>query len=189
MVSRHPFWPTNCETLQGAFVPSKLLCTIFFMWARAEKNLYFCQILQTKFDHFYTKLPVISSGLREEGSEGLVGRPPSQWFDPLPTQRVPFELFWDIHFWLTDPRVFLNAPSVPIYTNFEWGSKFSNKMSKNVFFGFFFQKFAGGLENFFKMGSSEWFGKAQKKKVEKISDVFLKILDPTLPVIQKLWAK
>ena len=45
-------------------------------------------------------------------------RPPSR-ICPLPTQRSPFVLFSDIHFWLTDLKIFLKAPLAPIYTNYE----------------------------------------------------------------------
>ena len=61
-------------------------------------------------------------------------------FDPLPTQRVPFELFCDMHFWLTDPKIFLNAPLAPIfYTNYEGGANYE-------LFGVFFQIIACGAE-------------------------------------------
>ena len=31
----------------------------------------------------------------------------------------PFLLFWNIHFWLSDPKTFLKAPLAPEYTNFD----------------------------------------------------------------------
>ena len=34
-------------------------------------------------------------------------------------KEFPFELFWDINFWLADPITFLKAPLAPKYTNFE----------------------------------------------------------------------
>ena len=36
--------------------------------------------------------------------------------DALPPAHQGFALFWDIHFLLTDPKIFLKAPK---YTNFE----------------------------------------------------------------------
>ena len=45
--------------------------------------------------------------------------PPTQGFDLQPTQRVPLWYFFRFHFWPTDPKIFLKAPSSPIYTNFE----------------------------------------------------------------------
>ena len=59
-----------------------------------------------------------------------------QGFDPLPTQRVPFDIFSEIHFWPTDPNIFLKAPSAPIYANFE-GERAPKKRN---FFVKFFQK-------------------------------------------------
>ena len=35
----------------------------------------------------------------------------------------PFELFSDIQFWLTDPKIFLKALLAPIYTNFKGGMR------------------------------------------------------------------
>ena len=42
-----------------------------------------------------------------------------QRFDPLPTQRVPLWYFLRNPFLVTDPKIFLEAPSGPIYNNFE----------------------------------------------------------------------
>ena len=39
-----------------------------------------------------------------------VERPFPQGFDPLPTQSAPFDTFSEIHFWPTDPKIFLKAP-------------------------------------------------------------------------------
>ena len=57
--------------------------------------------------------------------------PPPQGFEPLPTQRAPFVLFWDIQFWLTDLEIFPKAPLAPIYTNFEGGAR----AEKTQFYG------------------------------------------------------
>ena len=55
------------------------------------------------------------------GGGGYVADTPTpQGFDPLPTQRVPpFDTFSEIHFWPTDPKIFLKAPLAPIHTNFK----------------------------------------------------------------------
>ena len=59
----------------------------------------------------------------------------------------PFVLFWDIHFWLTDPKIFLKAPLAPIYTNFKGERapkkcnflvKVFQKVSNKTFFVLFF---------------------------------------------------
>ena len=38
---------------------------------------------------------------------------------PADTKGHAFVLFWDITFWLTDPEVFLKAPSAPMHTSLE----------------------------------------------------------------------
>ena len=71
---------------------------------------------------------------------GAVGRTPP-FRDSTPCR--PFALFSDIHFWLTDLKIFLMAP---IYTNFEGGARAEKtrffgqhfpKMPKNAFFRLF----------------------------------------------------
>ena len=63
----------------------------------------------------------------------------SQGFDPLPTQRVPFDTFSEIHFWPTDPKIFLKAPLAPICTNFE-EERGARVKKKRDFFVKIFQK-------------------------------------------------
>ena len=131
-----------------------------------------------------------SSGFRGGGGGTSSGIRPSS--DP---NGPPFVLFWDIHFWLTDLKTFLKASVAPIYTNFEGERalkkrnflvKFSKKCLKTPFFGLF-HKFACCAENFVKLGSLYWLGKALtqkinlvdlKKKVDKIFKTFLKIRLP-----------
>ena len=78
------------------------------------------------------------------------GRPlPSGIRPPADPNGPPFGTFKEIHFWPTDPKIFLRAPLAPIYTNFEgerapkkrvFLSKFSKKCPKNGFLTcFFFQ--------------------------------------------------
>ena len=45
--------------------------------------------------------------------------PPSGIRPPVDPKGPPFDTFSEIHFWQTDPKIFLKAPSAPIYTNFE----------------------------------------------------------------------
>ena len=52
---------------------------------------------------------------------------PSQGFDPLPTQRVPFLYYFEIYFRLTDPEIFLK---------FEM-PKILNRFFRSVFFSKF----------------------------------------------------
>ena len=87
--------------------------------------------------------------LGEGGGRGG-GRSFPQGFDPLPTQRVPppFDTFSEIHFWPTDPKIFLKAPLAPIYAIFEgerapkkriFFVKIFQKVPKNGFFDCFFK--------------------------------------------------
>ena len=49
----------------------------------------------------------------------------------------PFDTFSEIHFWPTDPKIFIKAPLAPIYTNFE-GERAPKKNA--IFFVKIFQK-------------------------------------------------
>ena len=44
---------------------------------------------------------------------------PSGIRPPADPKGPPFDTFSEIHFWPTDPKIFLKAPLAPIYTNFE----------------------------------------------------------------------
>ena len=75
---------------------------------------------------------------------------------------TPFTLFWDILFWLTDPKNnFLKAPLAPIYTNFEGGVRAEKKRD---FLVTIFQK----------VPQKAFLGLFLKKK---------------LPAVQKIWSK
>ena len=63
------------------------------------------------------------------GGSGI--RPPA---DP---KGPPFDTFSEIHFWRTDPRIFLKAPLAPVYTNFE-GERAPKKNA--IFLSTFFKK-------------------------------------------------
>ena len=106
-----------------------------------------------------------------------------------------FDTFSEIHFWPTDPKIFLKAPLAPIYTNFEgerapkktrfFCQNFSKSAQKRLFWQFFFQKFACGAENLAKMGAKKCFGRAPKinfvdlkKKRSSNFRFFLKIRPP-----------
>ena len=64
-------------------------------------------------------LPIPSSGF--SGNRGGGGANAFSLRDSTPAdpKGPPFVLFWDIHVWLTDLKIFLLAPLGPIYTNFE----------------------------------------------------------------------
>ena len=55
-------------------------------------------------------------------------RPPAD-----PKGPPPFDTFSEIHFWPTDPKIFLKASSAPIYTNFE-GERAPKGGARAVFF-------------------------------------------------------
>ena len=64
-----------------------------------------------------TPVSISRGGFRGGGGGGgraLSGIPP-----PADPKGPPFDTFLEIHFWLTDPKIFLKAPLAPIYTNFE----------------------------------------------------------------------
>ena len=120
-------------------------------------------------------------------------RPPVG-FDPLPTQRVPLWYFLRNPFWPTDPKTFLNAPSPPIYTNFEWGpraeknaifrSKVFKKCLKTPFLACFFLNFACCAKNLAKIGTRTVLWESSKnqfgrpKKMSKFSKIFWKSAPP-----------
>ena len=136
---------------------------------------------------------------RADLGEGGWGRTPPtpQQFDYLPIQREgsPFVLFWDINFWLTDPKIFLKATSIPQHTSFEDGAlakktpflfkKFQKCLfcakAKKIFFWHEFKNFPAGQKNWAKrglfralweLGKSIWL---TLKKVDKIFESDLKI--------------
>ena len=49
--------------------------------------------------------------------------PPSGIRPPADPKGPPFDTFSEIHFWPTDPKIFLKAPLAPISTNFEEGAR------------------------------------------------------------------
>ena len=84
---------------------------------------------------------------RGRGGRGN-GRPPSGIRPPADPKSPPFDTFSEIHFWPTDPKIFLKAPWAPIYTNFErerapkktrfFCQNFSKKCPKTAFLTVFF---------------------------------------------------
>ena len=100
-------------------------------------DLAFLIMLKTKIEQSSSPFSMIGTrgGFRVGGGGGGADassgiRPPA---DPKGT---PFDTFSEIHFWRTDPKIFLKAPSAPIYTNFE-GERAPKKRN---FFAKIFQK-------------------------------------------------
>ena len=121
---------------------------------------------------------------------------------PCRPKGSPFDNFSEIHFWPTDPKIFLKASLAPIYTNFEGERKIaksaqfakSAKIAQNfaksaqnwLFWLFCQQKFAYGAENFAKIGAKQCFGRARKinlvdlkKRSSKFSKFFWKSAPPS----------
>ena len=131
---------------------------------------------------------IISSELGADLGGGGGGRPPSGIRPPADPKGPPFDTFSEIHFWRTDPKIFLKAPLAPIYTNFEG----EREPKKTQIFCQNFSKSAQkasltGAENFAKIGAKQCFGRARKinlvdlkkkKKVVKILENFSKIRPP-----------
>ena len=100
---------------------------------------------------------------------------------PCRPKGSPFDTFSEIHFWQTDPKIFLKAPSAPIYTNFE---------GERAAFWLFFSKICLRRRKFSQSrgktvlweSSKNQFGRP-KKKVVKILEIFLKIRPPPLEKI------
>ena len=64
------------------------------------------------------------------GDRGCGRTPSFRDLIPCRPNGSPFELYWDIHFWLTDPKIFLMAPLAPIYTKFKRGARVRKKVDK-----------------------------------------------------------
>ena len=125
------------------------------------------------------------------GKGGGGGRPSSGIRPPADPKGPPFDTFSEIHFWPTDPKIFLKAPSAPIHTNFEG----ERAPKKRDFFVKIFQKVPknGFLTVFSKIclrrrkfcqnrgktvlweSSKNQFGRPTKKKVVKIFEYIDKV--------------
>ena len=76
-------------------------------------------------------------GFRGGRGGGRLPTPLSGIRPPADPKGPPFDTFSEIHFWATDPKIFLRAPSAPIYTNFE-GERAPKKNA--IFWSTFFKK-------------------------------------------------
>ena len=86
-------------------------------------------------------------GFRGRGGGISDAPPPSSGIrPPADPKGPPFDTFSEIHFWPTDPKIFLKSPLAPIYTNFEgerapkkrdFFVKIFQKVPKNGFFDCF----------------------------------------------------
>ena len=106
---------------------------------------YFLSILHIDNVRIFRMQPtkdVIRGGFRGRFG-GPADAPPSGIRPPADPKGPPFDTFSEIHFWPTDPKIFLKAPLAPIYTNFEgerapkkrdFFVKIFQKLPKNGFF-------------------------------------------------------
>ena len=93
------------------------------------------------------------------------GRPtPPSGIRPFADPKGPlFVLIWDVHFWLTHPKIFLKAPLAPIFIYLRGSARRKNavflvksfqKVPENAcFWPVFFSKLTCGAENLVKMRS------------------------------------
>ena len=124
------------------------------------------------------------------GGRGGADAPLSGIRPPADPKGPPFDTFSEIHFWRTDPKIFLKAPLAPIYTNFEgerapkktkfFCQNFSKSAQKRLF-DCFFKNLPAAQKLFTKIGAKQCFGRARKinlvdlkkkKKVVKILENF-----------------
>ena len=94
-------------------------------------------------------------------------------FDHLPTKRAPLCTILRYPFLMTDPKIFLNAPLAPMYTNFEGESapktrnflvKIFQKLPKNAFLDRCFKK-CGSVA---KTGCFYCIGRARKINLDDL---------------------
>ena len=132
------------------------------------------------------------------GGGGGVWTPPfpSGIRPPADPKGRPFDTFSEIHFWPTDPKIFLKAPLAPIYTNLEgerapkktqfFLSKVFKKRPKTAFLTVFSKIFLR-RRNFYqnrgktvlRESSKNQFGRPTKKKGRQNFRIFFKIRPPS----------
>ena len=108
-----------------AYCENRIQCTECTVWPRnapclSEVKRIYCIVkkyLPLSCGMFHDIIHDVAQGRIKGGGAG-VGRPPLRDSTPCGPKRSPFELFFDIHFWLTDPKIFLKATLAPLYTNF-----------------------------------------------------------------------
>ena len=105
------------------------------------------------------------------GGGGGTDALPSGIRPPADPKGPTFDTFSEIHFWQTDPKIFLKAPSAPIYTNFEgerapkktlFFVKIFQKVPKNGFFDCFFKNLPAAQKILPKQGQNSALGELEK---------------------------
>ena len=124
----------------------KHLCSFAFRVSAFAKVIKKVFVFLT-FNMFYLIMTFKARG-GFRGGGGRTPPPPSGIRPPADPKGPPFDTFSEIHFWPTDPKIFLKAPLAPIYTNFEgerapkkrdFFVKIIQKVPKNGFFDYFFK--------------------------------------------------
>ena len=129
------------------------------------------QSIKMNEDRFEKNMPRPGADLG--GGRGGGRPPPSGIPPPADPKGPPFDTFSEIHFWLTDPKIFLKAPSAPIHTNFEgerapkkkrdFLSKFFKKCPKTAFLTVFSKIcLRRSAQNLAEIGAKQCFGRARK---------------------------
>ena len=141
------FHPLNYKTNLSVFSKHYVFVYAAGIWRHAFRDVQATPIFQQLFQ--YCGFIILNQGRIKGGGGGGGGsiscRPKGS----------PCELFSDIQFWLTDPKIFLKAPLALMYTHFKGRARAKKKRNffvkvfqevpKNAFFGFF-QNFACGTE-------------------------------------------
>ena len=118
---------------------------------------------------------------RFRGGGGRPPPPPSGIRPPADTKGPPFDTFSEIHFWPTDHKIFLRAPSALIYTNFEgerapkkrdFFVKIFQNVPKNGFFDCFSKNFKIGANQCFRRAQKIYLVDLKKKRSSKFSIFF-----------------
>ena len=113
----------------------------------------------------------IEPGADLGGGAGVADAPSSGIRPPADPKGPPFDTFSEIHFWPTDPKIFLKAPLAPIYTNFEgerapkktrFFVKIFQKVPKNGFFDYFFKNLPAAHKILPKYGQNSALGELEK---------------------------
>ena len=178
-ISKHDrrVWVETSKCLISINLTKANLKTIAIMWIfDCFCNFYlirsWCRAFPSKF---LWKIPIQLLIIKAVADLGGKRRKPFSGIRPPADPKGPlFLIFRDIHFSLTDPKIFLKAPLAPKHTNFEGGARAEKKthvLKKNCL-----RRAKLGQNRVFHWDSSEnQFGRPKTKRSTKFFDFFLKI--------------
>ena len=106
---------------------------------RSAPTFFQTNFCPTPFQVMHTRPEYLISSTRGGfRGGGVLTPPPHSGIRPLTDPKgPPFDTFSEIHFWQTNPKIFLKAPLAPVYTNFE-GERAPKK--RDFFLSKFFKK-------------------------------------------------